>query len=191
MDRFIPWLFPRSLNAGCVPCPSPATGARARSPLPPRARRLARRGAQKGAELGWAGLGLPGGGDASAEAGQAEGEKAGGPTRREGRAPSSGGCGGCEPLRGIQRESGRSGEPRAMGSQGRIQGSAAGRSELPLGTISGSRAGPRGRASPPHPPAPGRQREAGPGGGTWRPKAQRLMSPVRRGLFLAAATRDA
>lgn len=63
--------------------------------------------------------------------------------------------------------------------------------------------GPRGcrtglRLPPPvsHPPAasrcePGREQEGEPGGGTWQSKAQRLMSPVRCGLFLAAAPQDA
>ena len=38
---------------------------------------------------------------------------------------------------------------------------------------------------------PGLEQEGEPGGGTWQPKAQRLMNPVLRGLFLAAAPLDA
>lgn len=58
--------------------------------------------------------------------------------------------------------------------------------------------GGAGRAAPPvsHPPAAarcelGREQEGEPGEGTWQSKAQRLMSPVRCGLFLAAAPQDA
>lgn len=52
-----------------------------------------------------------------------------------------------------------------------------------------------GRPSPTTSPSslstPGLEQEGEPGAGTWQPKAQRLMNPVLRGLFLAAAPLDA